>query len=83
MSTLTIDIDDRLAGRLAAMAARSRKPLPEWAADQLTRIASAAADPNADSYSAEWRAAFGSMSDSSFNPPTRLPPRPVTAIDTK
>lgn len=81
MSTLTIDLDDHLAGRLAAIAAQSRKPLPEWAAEQLTRIASSAADPYANSYSAEWRAAFGSIDDSSFNSPTRLSPRPVAALD--
>lgn len=83
MSILTIDLDDHLADRLAAMAARSRKALPEWAAEQLTRIASAAADPHAPLYSAEWRAAFGSIADSSFNPPTRLSPRPVAALDAK
>ena len=78
-----IDLDDRLARSLTAMAARSQKQLPEWAAEQLTRIAATEEASNFDAYSAEWRAAFGSISDSTFASPPRHLPRSVEPLDTE
>ena len=39
MSPLVLTLDDSLASRLAAVAAKSRQALPEWAAEQLERAA--------------------------------------------
>jgi len=51
MSTLVLNLDDALASRLASAAARSHKALPDWAAEQLGRIAEVttaeAAEPTA------------------------------------
>ena len=81
MSTLVLNLDDRLKESLAALAARSRKPLPDWAAEQLSRLVSNAdADP-APAYSAEWMAAFGSISDPSFGAPSRPFPVNVEPLD--
>lgn len=81
MSTLVLTLDDGLARSLAVLAARSCKPLPEWAAEQLTRLAASTEMHAGTSYSAEWRAAFGSISDSSFDSPPRSLSRPVEALD--
>ena len=81
MSTLVLNLDSRLKQRLADLAARSRKPLPDWAAEQLTRLV-ADADVNLKSaYSAEWLAAFGSITDPSFEVPLRTRPRAVKPLD--
>lgn len=37
--------------------------------------------PSAGAYSAEWRAAFGSIRDESFTPPARSAVRPVEPLD--
>jgi hypothetical protein len=39
MSTLVLNLDDTLVSRLASAAARSHKALPDWAAEQLGRLA--------------------------------------------
>ena len=39
MSTLVLHLDDTLMSRLTTAAARSHKALPDWAAEQLGRIA--------------------------------------------
>lgn len=83
MNTLVLDLDECLADRLAAMAAHSHKPLPEWAAEQLTRIAYDADTLHSFSYTPEWKAAFGSISDASFESPLRPVPRPVDILDSK
>ncbi|WP_395734721.1 hypothetical protein [Prosthecobacter sp.] len=41
MSTLVLHLDDHLVSRLASAAARSHKALPDWAAEQLDRVAGA------------------------------------------
>ena len=64
VSTLVLNLDDSLASSLAVMAARSRKPLAEWAAEQLTRLASPASTHSETAYTDEWRAAFGSLAPS-------------------
>ena len=43
MSTLVLQLDDHLVSRLTRAAARSHKALPEWAAEELARLADDAA----------------------------------------
>lgn len=81
MSTLVLHLDDRLKRRLDSLAARNRKPLPDWAAEQLGRLAANADEVSAATYSAEWMAAFGSVDDSSFVAPVRPLPSPVPPLD--
>jgi len=81
MSTLVISLDEHLKQSLAALAARSRKPLPDWAAEQLTRLViGEGADPAA-AYSPEWMAAFGSIDDPSFVAPERPFPSAVEPLN--
>jgi len=81
VGTLVLNLDSRLKQRLADLAARSRKPLPDWAAEQLTRLV-ADAEVNLDSaYSAEWLASFGSITDPSFDAPVRALPPAVKPLD--
>ena len=70
MSTLVLNLDDRLASSLSALAARNHKDLPEWATEQLSRLAEAAEIGLSASYSAEWWEAFGSIGDADFEPPS-------------
>lgn len=42
MSILVLHLDDHLLSRLASAAARSHKALPDWAVEQLDRVAGAA-----------------------------------------
>jgi hypothetical protein len=77
VSTLVLNLDDRLKLRMDALAAHSRKPLPDWAAEQLSRLASDADTIPAATYSAEWMATFGSVDDSSFRAPERVLPSAV------
>ena len=72
MSTLVLNLDDRLASSLSALAARNHKELPEWATEQLTRLAEAAEMRLSASYSPEWREAFGSIGDADFESPSRI-----------
>lgn len=81
MTTLVLTIDDDLEERLASLAARNRKPLPEWAAEQLERLVADPGEEPANAYSARWMAAFGSISDPSFEPPARPLPPTVEALD--
>ena len=81
MSTLVLNLDDRVASTLATLAARSQMPLPEWATEQLSRLATAEAAPHAEAYSAEWRTAFGSITDPTFPAPPSSLPRPVRPLD--
>jgi hypothetical protein len=74
MDSLVIELDNRLKLRLDELAARSRKPLSEWAAEQLGHLAIAADVGSAGTYSAEWLAAFGSIRDPSFVVPARPMP---------
>jgi hypothetical protein len=83
VSKLILDLDDRLKPRLDALAARSRKPLPDWAAEQLSRIAADAVEVPAATYSAEWMAAFGSIEDPSFQAPERALPSAVEPLDAR
>ncbi len=80
MSTLVLNLDDRLKQRLDVLAAHNRKPLPDWAAEQLGRLA-ADADGSPGTYSAEWMAAFGSIGDPSFRAPERTLPTAVQPLD--
>lgn len=81
MSTLVLNLDDRLKLRLDALAAQNRKPLPDWAAEQLGRLAADADEIPAATYSAEWMAAFGSIEDPSFHAPKRVLPTAVEPLD--
>lgn len=81
MSTLVLNLDERLKLRLDALAARNRKPLPDWAAEQLSRLASDADKIPAAAYSQEWMATFGAISDPSFNAPARPLPQSVEPLD--
>ena len=81
MSTLVLNLDDRLKLRLDALAAHSRKPLPDWAAEQLRRLASDADTIPTATYSAEWMATFGSIDDPSFRAPERILPSAVEPLD--
>jgi hypothetical protein len=81
MSTLVLNLDDRLASTLSALAARNHKELPEWATEQLTLLAEAAEMRLATSYSAEWWDAFGSISDADFASPSRPTSRSVEPLD--
>ncbi len=81
MSTLVLHLDDCLKRRLDSLAARNRKPLPDWAAEQLGRLATQADETPAATYSAEWMAAFGSVDDPAFVAPARPLPAPVTPLD--
>ncbi len=83
MSTLVLNLDDRLKLRLDALAAHHRKPLPDWAAEQLGRLAAGADEIPAATYSAEWIAAFGSIGDPSFRAPERPLPTAVEPLDAK
>lgn len=81
MSTLILNLDDRLKLRLDALAAHSRKPLPDWAAEQLGRLAVDVGEIPATTYSSEWMAAFGSIDDSSFSAPGRALSSAVEPLD--
>lgn len=81
MSTLVLHLDDRLKRRLDSLAARNRKPLPDWAAEQLGRLATQADGIPLATYSAEWMAAFGSVDDPDFVAPARPFPAPVAPLD--
>lgn len=82
MSTLVLTLDDSLAARLAIIAERSHKPLPEWATEQLTQLVSKeGARTQNSAYSEEWRASFGSISDPDFESPARLHSRAVDSLD--
>jgi len=81
MSTLVLNLDERLKLRLDSLAARNRKPLPDWAAEQLGRLAAHADEIPAATYSAEWMAAFGSVNDPSFSAPVRSLPAAVAPLD--
>jgi hypothetical protein len=81
VSTLVLNLDDRLKRRLDALAAHNHKPLPDWAAEQLGRLAADAGEIPAASFSAEWMAAFGSIDDSSFSAPERALPSAVEPLD--
>jgi hypothetical protein len=82
VSTLVLHIDDRLKRRLDALASLKCKPLSDWAAEELSRIA--ANDNKGDPinvYSAAWMDSFGSISDPTFHAPERSLPRPVQPLD--
>ena len=81
MSILVLNLDDRLKLRLDALAAHNRKPLPDWAAEQLRRLAADAGEIPAATYSAEWTATFGSIDDPSFRAPERVLPSAVEPLD--
>jgi hypothetical protein len=81
MSTLVLNLDENLVTRLSAAAARSRKALPEWATEQLSRLVNQPVSSPAEAYSSEWQAAFGSIADASFEAPSRPLPRPVEPLD--
>lgn len=81
VSTPVLNLDDRLKLRLDSLAAHHRKPLPDWAAEQLGRLAAAAGEIPAATYSAEWMAAFGSIDDSSFRTPERALLSTVEPLD--
>jgi hypothetical protein len=81
VSTLVLNLDDRLKLRLDALAAHNHKPLPDWAAEQLGRLADGAGEIPAASYSPEWMAAFGSIGDPSFRAPERPLPTAVESLD--
>lgn len=81
MSTLVLNLDDRLKLRLDALAAHNRKPLPDWAAEQLGRLAAHSDEIPAATYTAEWMAAFGSIGDPSFRAPERPLPSAVEPLD--
>ena len=83
VSTLVLNLDDRLKQRLSVLAAHHHKPLPDWAAEQLGRLAADADRIPAAGYSAEWMAAFGSIGDSSFQAPERLLPSAVEPLDAR
>ena len=81
MSTLVLNLDDRLKLRLDALAARNRKPLPDWATEQLSRLAANSDESPTAAYSPDWMAAFGSISDPSFDAQARSFPLPVEPLD--
>ena len=81
MSTLVLNLDDRLKLRLDAIASRNRKPLPDWATEQLRLLAADAEEIPATTYTAEWMAAFGSIGDPSFRAPERSFPAVVEPLD--
>ena len=71
MSTLVLNLDDLLVSRLSAAAARSRKALPDWAAEQLSHLANPSAASLGEAYSLEWQATSGSISEASLDSPAR------------
>ncbi len=79
MSTLVLNLDDQLVRDLAALAARSSKPLPDWVAEQLSRMVTQQSPSEA--YSTAWKAAFGSIADPSFVAPERGAASVVEALD--
>lgn len=81
MTTLVLNLDDRVKLRLDALAAHNRKPLPDWAAEQLGRLAADVDKTPPATYSAEWMAAFGSIGDPSFRAPERSLPTAVEPLD--
>ena len=81
VSSLVLNLDDRLKLRLDALAALHHKPLPDWAAEQLGRLAADVAEIPAATYSAEWMVAFGSIGDPSFLAPERSLPAAVEPLD--
>lgn len=81
VSTLVLNLDDRLKLRLDVLAAHSRKPLPDWAAEQLGRLAADLGEIPAATYSSDWMEAFGSIDDASFRAPERVPPSAVEPLD--
>jgi hypothetical protein len=83
MSTLVLNLDERLKLRLDALAARNSKPLPDWAAEQLGRLAADADEAPAATYSANWMAAFGSINDPSFEAPARPLPTEVSPLESE
>jgi len=81
VSTLVLHIDEQLKLRLDALAARERKPLSEWAAEELGRLAAHAhEDESTCAYTPEWMESFGSISDPAFHAPERPLARPVETL---
>jgi len=77
-------MDDQLKRRLDVLAVRKHKPLSDWAAEELGRLAADAnEDESTSGYSAEWMKAFGAISDPEFRAPERPFPRPVQALDSE
>ena len=81
MITLVLNLDDSLKLRLDALAAHNHKPLPDWAAEQLHRLAADVGEIPSATYSAEWMATFGSIDDPSFRAPERVLPPAVEPLD--
>ena len=81
MSTITLDLEDRLAETLARAAEASKKPLSVWVVERLKAAASedlAAANGYPPAY---WKL-FSSMEENhGFEAPAREPVRAITALD--
>jgi hypothetical protein len=81
VSTLVLNLDDHLKRQLDAMAAQDHKPLPDWAAEQLSRLAAKAESQTKAAYNGDWLSAFGSINDPTFVAPQRAMPTTVHPLD--
>ncbi len=81
MSTITLELEDRLADTLARAAEASRKPLSEWVLERLTAAASEDL-ATGNGYPAGYWKLFASMEDNSgFEASVRGPVRETSNLD--
>jgi hypothetical protein len=80
VSSLVLNIDDHLKRRLDAMAAQDHKPLPDWAAEQLGRLAASAESQPKAAYNGDWLSAFSPINDPTFVAPQSAMPTSVHRV---
>ena len=80
MSTLTLELDARLARSLEESARREHKPLEAWACERL-RIAVMEAEAGVNGHPPGWLKLFGSIDDDTFAAPSRSDVNPVAPLD--
>lgn len=80
MSTLTLELDARLARSLEESARREHKPLAAWARERL-RLAAMETEAEANGYPPGWLKLFGGIDDETFVAPDRSDARPVAPLE--
>ena len=82
MKTLTLKIDNALAGAMERSAKRERKDLGRWAMERL-KLAAMEDTANANGYPDGWLKLFGSVPDDDrFEAPKRVAARRVNPLET-
>lgn len=79
MSTLTLELDTKLARSLEESARREHKPLETWACERL-RLAAMETEAEASGYPPGWLRLFGSIEDDTFAAPARTDTRAAAPL---